>query len=171
MNTHVHNVCSAAYFHLFDIKRIRKYLSKETTEKLVHAFFSSRIDYCNSLLYGLPAKQLYKIQRVQNTTTSIIFRLPKFCHITPVLVDLLWLLVRYRIDFKICLFTFKALHGLAPSYNSNLFSVKENKYHLRSSKALLLNICLEQQERHQVVGRSRLLLHHYGTRCQNTSVR
>ena len=66
MNTDVNKVCSAAYFHLFNIKRIRKYLSvsKETTEKLVHTFFSSRIEYCTSLLYGLPAKQLDKIQRI-----------------------------------------------------------------------------------------------------------
>ena len=40
MNTHVNKVCSAAYFHLYNIKRIRKYLSQDTTEKLVHAFSS-----------------------------------------------------------------------------------------------------------------------------------
>lgn len=39
----------------------------------------------------------------------------------------------------ICLFNFKALHGLAPSHISDLVSVKENKYHLRSSEALILN--------------------------------
>ena len=91
----------------------------------MHAFFSSRIDY--------------KIQRVQNTVARIILRLPKFSHITVVLVDLHWSPVRYRIDFKICLFTFIALHGLAPSYISDLISVKENKYHLRSSEALILS--------------------------------
>ena len=94
MNTHVNKVCSAAYFHLYNIKRIRKYLSQDTTEKLLHAFFSSRIDYCNSLLYGLPAKQLDKLQRVQNTAARIIFFLPKFCHITPVLVRLHWLPIK-----------------------------------------------------------------------------
>ena len=139
MNTHGNKVCSASYFHLFKIQRISKYPWKEITEKLVHAFFSSRIDYCNSLLYGLLAKQLNKIQRIQNTAAHMILRLPKFCHITPVLVDLHCLLVRYRIVFKICLFTFKALHGLTPSYISDLISVKENKYHLRSSEALTLN--------------------------------
>ena len=105
----------------------------------MRAFFSSRTDYCHSLLYGLPAKQLDEIQRVQNTAARIIFRLSKFRHITPVLVDPHWLTVRYRTDFKICLFTFKALHGLAPSYTSDLVSVKEKKYHLRSSEALLPN--------------------------------
>ena len=111
MNTHVNKLYSAAYFHLYNLRRIRKYLSQETCEQLVHAFITSRIDYCNSLLHGLPAKQLEKIQRVQNTAARIIFRLPKFCRITPSLFSLHWLPVRYRIDFKICLLTFKAIHG------------------------------------------------------------
>ena len=138
MNTHVNKLCSAAYFHLYNLRRIRKYLSQETCEQLVHAFITSRIDYCNSLLYGLPAKQLDKIQRVQNTAARIIFRLPKFCHITPSLFSLHWLPVRYRIDFKICLLTFKAIHGSAPSYLRELVVVKENRYRLRSSNQLLL---------------------------------
>ena len=139
MNTHVNKVCSAAYFHLYNIKRIRKYLSQDTTEKLVHAFFSSRIDYCNSLLYGLPAKQLDKLQRVQNTAARIIFFLPKFCHITPVLVRLHWLPIKSRIHFKICLITVKVLHGLSPSYLFDLISVKKTRYSLRSFQAPVLN--------------------------------
>ena len=86
MNTHVNKLCSAAYFHLYNLRRIRKYLRQKTCEQLVHAFVTSRIDYCNSLLYGLPAKQLDKIQRVQNKAARIIFRLPKFpFYITPTL--------------------------------------------------------------------------------------
>ena len=104
----------------------------------MHAFITSRIDYCNSLLYGLPAKQLDKIQLVQNTAARIIFRLPKFCRITPSLFSLHWLPVRYRIDFKICLLNFKAIHGSAPSYLRELVVVKENRYRLRSSNKLLL---------------------------------
>ena len=141
MNTHVNKLCSAAYFHLYNFKRIRKYLTQQTCEQLVHAFVTSRIDYCNSLLYGLPAKQLDKIQRVQNTAARIIFRLPKFCHITPTLFSLHWLPVRYRIDFKICLLTFKAIHGFAPSYLCELITVKESqRYSLRSSSELLLRM-------------------------------
>ena len=118
-----------------------KCLTQQTCEQLVHAFVTSRIDYCNSLLYGLPAKQLDKIQRVQNTAARIIFRLPKFCHITPTLFSLQWLPVRYRIDFKICLLTFKAIHGFAPSYLCELITVKESqRYSLRSSSELLLRM-------------------------------
>ena len=138
MNTHVNELCSAAYFHLYNLRRIRKYLSQETCEQLVHAFITSRIDYCYSLLYGLPAKQRDKIQRVKNTAARIIFRLPKFCRITLSLFSLHWLPVRYRIDFKICLLTFKAIHGSAPSYLRELVVVKENRYRLKSSNQLLL---------------------------------
>ena len=107
----------------------------------MHAFVTSRIDYCNSLLYGLPAKQLDKIQRVQNTAARIIFRLPKFCRITPTLFSLHWLPIRYRIDFKICLLTFKAIHGFAPSYLCELITVKESqRYSRRSSSELLLRM-------------------------------
>lgn len=140
MNTHVNKLCSAAYFHLFNIKRIRKYLTRQSCEKLVHAFVSSRIDYCNSLLYGLPAKTLNKVQRVLNTAARIIFRSPKWCHITPKLFALHWLPVKYRVDFKICLLTFKALHGLAPAYLSNLISAKVNPLNLRSSNQHLLSL-------------------------------
>ena len=74
MNSHVNNTCSNAFYYLHNIRRIRKYLSRRSTEKLIHAFVSSRVDYCNSLLYGLPAYQLNKLQRVQNAAAELIFQ-------------------------------------------------------------------------------------------------
>ena len=61
-------LCSSAFFHLHNISRIRKFLSPVETKSLVHAFVTSRVDYCNSLLYGLPASQLNKVQRVYLST-------------------------------------------------------------------------------------------------------
>ena len=54
MCSHISKLCSVAFHHLCNIRRIRKYLSQETAGTLVHAFITSRIDYCNSLLYRLP---------------------------------------------------------------------------------------------------------------------
>ena len=62
MSSHISKLCSVAFYHLYNIRRIRKYLSQEATATLVHAFITSRTDYCNSLLYGLPDNQLVKIQ-------------------------------------------------------------------------------------------------------------
>ena len=61
MNSHINKTCSLAFYYLYNIRKIRKYLPRETTEKLIHALFSSRIDYCNSLLFGLLAYQIHNI--------------------------------------------------------------------------------------------------------------
>ena len=100
--------------------RIRKYLFRRSTEMLIHAFVSSRVDCCNSLLYGLPAYQLNKLQRVQNAAARLIFLESKYCHVRPLLYNLHWLPVKFRIDFKILLLTYKAINGLAPFYLQKL---------------------------------------------------
>ena len=75
MGTHINKVCSAAFYYLHNIKRIRKYLSLESTKILVHTFIiNNRLDYCNSLLFGLPQVQLNKLQRVQNVVVRLIYK-------------------------------------------------------------------------------------------------
>ena len=60
-NDHIASICKSSFYHLRNISYIRKYLSSTTTEILVHAFVSSKLDYCNSLLYGLPNYQVKKV--------------------------------------------------------------------------------------------------------------
>ena len=140
MNAHVTKTCKAGFFYLHNICRIRKFLTQEITEKLIHAFVTSRLDYCNSLLYGLPSDLLAKLQRVQNAAARLIHRAPRFCHITPLLVDLHWLDIKSRIDFKIILLTLKAIHGQAPAYICELVNLKPNSsYGLRSNNKMLLS--------------------------------
>ena len=140
MNAHVTKTCKAGFFYLHNICRIRKFLTQEITEKLIHAFVTSRLDYCNSLLYGLPSNLLAKLQRVQNTAARLIHRAPRFCHTTPLLVDLHWLDIKSRIDFKIILLTFKAIHGQAPAYICELVNLKPySSYGLRSNNRMLLS--------------------------------
>jgi len=128
MSTHVTKACASAFYNLYNIRDIRKYLSRESTERLVHAFITSRLDYCNGLLYGAPEYQIKKLQRVMNVSAGLVYRAPKYCHITPLLRELHWLPVRLRVDFKILLVTFKILHGVAPSY-LNLVSVLPDSHY------------------------------------------
>ena len=145
MSQHVTNICSASFFQLHNIRRIRKYLTPEAAATLVHSFVTCRIDYCNSLLYGLPDYQLAKLQRVQNSAARLVYRESKFCHITPILKKLHWLPITYRIRFKIALLTYKAISGLAPSYITDLISIKTGaNYSLRSGNELLLNFPLRK---------------------------
>ena len=124
MFTQINQTCKAAFFHIFNIRRIRECLSFDTVQTLVNAFVISRLDYCNSILFGLPNTGLQKLQRVQNTAATLICNMNKFDHITPILVKLHWLPVRYRINFKILLITFKVIHGRAPKYLSELLTCK-----------------------------------------------
>ncbi len=134
MESHVNNVSKIAHFHIRNIGRIRKFLTKEAAETLVHAFISSRLDYCNALLYGLPAHQISKLQKIQNTAARIVTNTRKFDHITPVLKALHWLPIYQRIKFKILLLTFKALHGCAPSYLVELITLYRPARSLRSEQ-------------------------------------
>ena len=140
LNTHVTKCCQAAFFHLFNIRRIRKFLNHETVQiSSVNAFVTSRLDYCNILLYGLPATQLNKLQRVQNAAARLICNISRSDHISPILFELHWLPIKYRINFKILLITYKALHGLAPNYITELITVKPLfHYNLRSDGELFL---------------------------------
>ena len=72
MRYYITNVCKASFFYLHNIRRIKKYLSIDSLLTLVHAFFTSRLDYCKALLYGLPKEQLAKLQRVQNAAARLI---------------------------------------------------------------------------------------------------
>jgi len=119
---------------------MRKYLDQPSTERLVHAFVTSRLDCNNSLLYGLPANQLQPLQRIQNTAARLITRSKRNDHITPILCKLHWLPVSKRIIFKTLLLTFKAHNGLAPSYISDLIApIKcSSIVSLRSSEKNLL---------------------------------
>ena len=139
MDTHINSICKTAFYHLYNIRRIRKFLNSECTKILVNAFVTSRLDFCNSLLYGLPNNQLHKLQRVQNAAARLICNVGRFDHITPSLYRLHWLPINYRIKFKILLFVYKALNGIAPSYISDLLELKPaSRYNLRSSIDTLL---------------------------------
>ena len=124
LTNHIRNVCRSASWGIAKIGKITKFLNRPTTEKLVHAFVSSHIDYCNGLLAGLPRSCLAPLQRIQNTAARLITRTKKHEHITPILRSLHWLQVHDRVIFKVLLLTYKIVHNSAPSYLQHLVSLR-----------------------------------------------
>ena len=140
MCTHISKSCGAAFYWLHNIKRISRFLRKEKLEMVLHAFVTSRIDYCNGLLYGLPVCEIVKLQRVQNAAARLLNSACKYSRITPILKELHWLPVRFRIHFKILLLTFKALNGMAPDYITELINVRKHRhYSLRSNSGIIIS--------------------------------
>ncbi|KAJ0016334.1 hypothetical protein NQD34_014623 [Periophthalmus magnuspinnatus] len=134
-NSHIKSITSAAFYHLKNMAKIKGILSKPDLERPIHAFVSSRLDYCNGLLTGLSKRALTQLQYIQNAAARVLTRTRR---ISPVLMSLHWLPVAQRIDFKAALLVYKSLHGLAPKYISEMLVPYEPSCTLRTSGAGLL---------------------------------
>ena len=135
MEAHVNNVSRAYYYHIYSIGRIRCYLSQYAAEQLVHAFITSKLDYCNALLCGLPSLLTQKLQRIQNAATRIITRTSRSAHITPVLFALHWLPVR-----QVLVIVFMAKCGAGSAYLQEVIQPYRQDRELRSASHHLLNV-------------------------------
>ena len=128
---HVNDLCKTAFYHIRNISCIRPCLSIDSTKTLVHVLVMSRLDHCNSLLYGLSDYLIQRLQYVMNAAAKVI--ICKSLHVTPLPIELNWLLVRQRIIFKILQYIFKALHLAAPTYLTELISPYVPRRALRSA--------------------------------------
>ena len=114
---HIANLTRSSYFQLRRLKAIRKSVSSSIFTSIVHAFVCSRIDYCNSVLIGLPKVRLAPLQSVLNAAARLIARLPRFSHISTFMTEQLhWLPLSARIQFKVLILVIKSQMGLAPKY-------------------------------------------------------
>ena len=100
----------------------------------------SRIDFCNSLLFGISNDLLSRLQKLQNAAARVVCKTPKHSHITPVLQSLHWLPIEARIHFKILTLVFRCRHGLAPPYLSEMLSTYTPARSLRSQNQDLLSV-------------------------------
>lgn len=139
-NSHINKVTKTAFFHLRNIAKVRPFINQNDAEKLIHAFISSRLDYCNALFTGLPKKTTERLQLIQNSAARLLTKTKRREHISPVLATLHWLPVTFRIDFKVLFLTYKALHGQGPSYIANSLVNYTPARTLRSSNAGLLEV-------------------------------
>jgi hypothetical protein len=117
MITHINRLVSGSFYQLRRIRYIHRSIPTSAAIKLVNSFVISRVDYCNSLLNGIPAYQLARVQSVLNAVARIIYGGLRWDHITPLLCDRLhWLCVPQRVQFKLGLMVYRALNSLAPPY-------------------------------------------------------
>ncbi|KAF7653084.1 hypothetical protein LDENG_00087530 [Lucifuga dentata] len=121
-NTQVTKVIQTCFLQLRQISKVRSFLSFSDLEKVIHAFISSRLYYCNALYSGISKGNIHQLQLIQNAASRLLTRCRRTDHISPILAGFHWLPVSFRIDIKILLVVFKALHGQTPSYICDLIT-------------------------------------------------
>ena len=92
-------VLSQSYKLICNVGKIRRYLTVDDIKCLVHAIVISRIDNCNSLLYGLPDYEINRLQMLQNSCARLIYNRKKYDHVSDLLKELHWLQIRQHIVF------------------------------------------------------------------------
>ena len=140
MTKRISDICKIASRNLSIIRKIRKFLDVDSTKIIVHALVMSHLDYCNSLLFGLPKSSLARLQCIQNTAARLILKLDNYSSIANALKTLHWLPINTRIEFKILVTTYNALYNTGPSYISNLLSRRNSHYSLRSHNSIQLAV-------------------------------
>ena len=134
MSTHVTSLCRSLNFHIHNMSKIRMYIDQATCHNAIRALVISRLDYSNSLLYGITTSDLKRLQCIQNRAAKLVFQAKKYDHASPCLKQLHWLPVHSRIVFKILAIVYKCFTNNAPSYLRDLtIPYKCNKPGLRSS--------------------------------------
>ena len=136
----IKSVSKSCHFHIRDIRRIRHLLPLSAATALANSLVSSKLDYCNSLYSGISQVNLNKLQRIQNSLARVITNTSKYQHITPILKKLHWLPIKQRIDYKLCLLTYKTLTNQQPTYLYNSLSFPSHSVSTRSSDSLVLSI-------------------------------
>ena len=125
LDAHISNICRSTHFHIRNIGRIKTLLTFHATAQLIHALITTRLDFCNSILYNLPNNKIEILQRIQNQAVRMLTRSPRRNHITHVLTEVHWLRINERIIFKILILNHMAFHGVAPVYLCELITKYE----------------------------------------------
>ena len=139
--SHISSICSSSFYHIRRLRQIRSSLNTDSAIVLANSLVTSKLDYCNSLFYDLPATSLDRLQTVQNVLARVVVpTVKRFDHISPTLVKLHWLPIRKRITYKIASLTFKTLTYKQPTYLFSLLTPYSPVRSLRSSCKHLLTI-------------------------------
>ena len=136
LTRHINSVTASCYNELRKLYKIRHYLTIETRKLVVQNLIISRLDYCNSVLSGVPKAEIMKYQRVQNAACRFIFSLKKSESCKDFMYHLHWLPIDKRIDFKVLIFVHKFIHNChVPDYLNHLVEIQPDQYRKRSVNA------------------------------------
>jgi len=123
MQTHISKTTQTCFFHLRRLRQVRRLLGCDVTANLAFAFVLSRLDYGNALLAGLPHTTIAPLQHIINAAVRLVYGLRSRDHVTAVAIELHWLPVEARIQYKLCLLVHLVINstGKAPLYIPKLF--------------------------------------------------
>ena len=134
---HIRRLSGRCFYQLRQLRTIRRTLTLDATKTLIHAFVTSRLDYCNGILPGVAAVHLRRLQSVLNAAAKLVVQKRKYDHVTATLRDdLHWLPIVQRAQYKDCLIVYKCLHQQAPEYLTQLcipVASITGRCHLRSA--------------------------------------
>ena len=122
MTARISSVIKSCYCHLGSPVKLGPVLTQDAANAIAVSLIMPRLDYCNSTLWGLPANQLHRLQKIQNAAACIVTRTKSREHITPVLRSMHWLPVTKRIEYKILCLTHQCVHKTTPQYLQELVS-------------------------------------------------
>lgn len=126
METEVKQKCKSAWWQLYQISKIKSFLTVDQLKTVTVSLVLSKLDQNNSLLHDLPDYLLDRLQRVQNGAARMICSAHRRSDAVPLLASLHWLPIEQRIKFKILLLVYKCLNGIGPSYLSEFLSPYTN---------------------------------------------
>lgn len=136
---HIQNISRSVSIELRALRHIRKCLDKSTANIVATSIISSKIDYCNSVLTGVTAYNLKRLQRLQTYAAKIVlndYQSPQ----ENLLQKLHWLPIKQRIDYKLALLAFKTINTGSPSYLRDLLNIYVPNRSLRSADQFLLQV-------------------------------
>ena len=138
--SHISAVGSSGVYHMRDIRRIHRHLDLDSAKLPATALVSGRLDYCNSLLYGIADIDLTWLQRVQNQLAHLVTKSSTFTRSLTLLRSLHCLPVRFRILVKITLLTYKTMREKQPVYLHCMLAASIPSRSLRSNNDNSLSI-------------------------------
>ena len=133
LKTNITKKCQTSVLNIFRIRCIRRYLTQDACEVLVHGLVMSHLDYCNSLYYGLPDCDLNRLQRVQSITCKLVLNRSKYDSCTKCFTQLHWLPIRPLVQHKILTMVHNCLNLRAQEYLRNLLTYRSE---IRPSRGL-----------------------------------